>query len=154
MPNVLCVSIDNHHMAIEKSDCSDLSFRVGWSKKENHLYFLVDITDDYAIGGYGAGTAAIYNYDIIEVFLDENRSKGLNNVTDPSTGKILKEAVNLRIGNFVQTLVDFSIIAFSIFMVIKGLSRMKEKKVRALDAAPPPTKDQELLMEIRDLLKK
>jgi len=75
-------------------------------------------------------------------------------ITDPLTGKILKEAVNLRIGNFVQSLVDFIIIAFSIFMIIKGLSRMKEKKAQALGAAPPPTKDQELLMEIRDLLKK
>ncbi|MCX6248710.1 MAG: large-conductance mechanosensitive channel protein MscL [Bacteroidetes bacterium] len=75
-------------------------------------------------------------------------------ITDPATGKILKEAVNLRIGNFIQTLVDFSIIAFSIFMVIKAVARLKEKKVRALGAAPPPTKDQELLTEIRDLLKK
>jgi large conductance mechanosensitive channel len=75
-------------------------------------------------------------------------------VTDPATGKILKEAVNLRIGNFIQALVDFSLIAFSIFMVIKAVARLKEKKVRALGAAPPPTKDQELLTEIRDLLKK
>jgi hypothetical protein len=67
-------------------------YKVVWSKKENLLYFLVEITDDYAIGGYGAGTAAIYNYDIIEVFLDENRSKGLNNVTDPSTGKNIENA--------------------------------------------------------------
>jgi len=75
-------------------------------------------------------------------------------ITDPVTGKILKEAVNLRIGTFIQTLVDFTIIAFSIFLIIKGVSRMKEKQVRALGAAAPPTKDQELLTEIRDLLKK
>jgi large conductance mechanosensitive channel len=75
-------------------------------------------------------------------------------VTDPATGRILKEAVNLRLGNFIQTLVDFSIIAFSIFLIIKGVSRIKEKETRALGAAPPPTKDQQLLTEIRDLLKK
>lgn len=75
-------------------------------------------------------------------------------IVDPATGKILKEAVNLKIGNFIQTLVDFSIIAFSIFMIVKGVAHMKEKKTQALGAAPPPTKDQELLMEIRDLLKK
>jgi large conductance mechanosensitive channel len=78
-------------------------------------------------------------------------------IIDPVTGKILKEAVNLKMGNFIQTLVDFSIIAFSIFMIVKGVSRMKEmkeKKAQVLYATPPPTKDQELLMEIRDLLKK
>ena len=75
-------------------------------------------------------------------------------VTDPATGKILKQAVNLKLGSFIQTLVDFTIIAFSIFMIIKGLSRMKEKRAQALGAVPPPTKDQELLTEIRDLLKK
>ena len=75
-------------------------------------------------------------------------------IIDPATGKVLKEAVNLKLGNFIQTLVDFLIIAFSIFMVIKGVAKLKEKKTVALGAAPPPTKDQELLTEIRDLLKK
>ena len=36
-------------------------------------------------------------------------------ITDPATGKIIKDAVSLKIGNFVQALVDFSIIAFSIW---------------------------------------
>jgi large conductance mechanosensitive channel len=75
-------------------------------------------------------------------------------VTDPATGKILKEAVNLKIGSFIQTLVDFSIIAFSIFMIVKMVSRMNKKKVEEPAAPPAPTKDQELLTEIRDLLKK
>ena len=75
-------------------------------------------------------------------------------ITDPATGKILKEAVNLRIGSFFQTLVDFTIIAFSIFMIVKGVSGMKKKPAEAPAAPPAPTKDQELLTEIRDLLKK
>jgi len=74
-------------------------------------------------------------------------------IIDPSSGKILKEAVNLKVGNFIQALVDFTIIAFSIFMIVKGITKMKKQK--AEDPAPPaPTKDQELLTEIRDLLKK
>jgi large conductance mechanosensitive channel len=75
-------------------------------------------------------------------------------VTDPATGKILKEAVALKIGNFIQTLVDFTIIAFSIFLIVKGINSVSRKK--EAEAAPPPaiTKDQELLTEIRDLLKK
>jgi large conductance mechanosensitive channel len=75
-------------------------------------------------------------------------------VSDPATGKIMKEAVTLKIGNFIQTLVDFTIIAFSIFMIVKMVTKMSAKKQEAPATPPPPTKDQELLTEIRDLLKK
>jgi len=75
-------------------------------------------------------------------------------VMDPVTGKILKEAVNLKVGNFLQTLVDFLIIAFSIFLIVKAIVKMKRKEEQAPAAPPGPTKDQELLTEIRDLLKK
>jgi large conductance mechanosensitive channel len=73
---------------------------------------------------------------------------------DPVTGKVIKEAVALKLGNFIQALVDFTIIAFSVFMIVKGVTRLGKKKEEA--PAPPPaiTKDQELLTEIRDLLKK
>jgi len=78
-----------------------------------------------------------------------------NAVVDPATGKILKEAVTLKVGNFIQTVVDFLIVAFAIFMMIKGISNLNRKKAEEAPAAPPaPTKDQELLTEIRDLLKK
>lgn len=64
-------------------------------------------------------------------------------------------AVMLRYGAFIQSVVDFLIVAFAIFMMIKAMNAAKKKE----DAPPPPpppgpTKDQELLMEIRDLLKK
>jgi len=77
-------------------------------------------------------------------------------VTDPATGKVLKEAVTLKIGNFIQTVVDFLIVAFAIFMMVKALANLTRKKTEDAPApAPPaPTKDQELLTEIRDLLKK
>jgi large conductance mechanosensitive channel len=78
-------------------------------------------------------------------------------VTDPATGKIAKEAVSMKIGNFIQTVVDFIIVAFAIFMMVKAmtnLSRKKTEEAPAAPAPPAPTKDQELLTEIRDLLKK
>lgn len=75
-------------------------------------------------------------------------------VAEPSTGKILKEAVTIKLGNFIQTLVDFSIIAFAIFMLIQGMNKLFRKQEMDLPAEPPvPTRDQELLTEIRDLLK-
>jgi len=75
-------------------------------------------------------------------------------VLDPATGQVIKDAVALKIGSFIQTLVDFTIIAFSIFLMVKGINKLSRKKAEAPPAPPAPTKDQELLTEIRDLLKK
>lgn len=64
-------------------------------------------------------------------------------------------AVTLNYGSFVQTVVDFVIIAFAIFMVIKAMNRMKKKEEAAPPPAPPkPSAEETLLTEIRDLLKK
>jgi large conductance mechanosensitive channel len=73
---------------------------------------------------------------------------------------IIKEAtdgkppVTWNYGNFIQTLIDFLIIAFCIFMLIKGVQKAQKKKVEA--PAPPaePSAQEKLLAEIRDLLKK
>lgn len=73
-------------------------------------------------------------------------------------GSVAVEAVQLRYGKFIQTIIDFLIIAFVIFMVVKGYNRMQEarkKKEEEAAPAPPPGPTQEqLLAEIRDLLKK
>lgn len=71
-------------------------------------------------------------------------------VTD---GVQVAEAVTLNYGNFLQTTLDFLIIAFAIFMVIKAIMSFKKKEEAAPAAPPAPTKDQVLLEEIRDLLK-
>jgi large conductance mechanosensitive channel len=76
-------------------------------------------------------------------------------VMDPATGKVATEAVTLKYGNFIQSLVDFTIVAAAIFMMVKIVMNLSRKKAEEAPAAPPaPTKDQELLTEIRDLLKK
>ena len=65
-------------------------------------------------------------------------------------------AVTLNYGNFIQVVFDFLIIAFSIFMIIKGLNSAKKKEVAAPAPAPvvaAPSKEEMLLTEIRDLLK-
>lgn len=64
------------------------------------------------------------------------------------------EAVMIKYGQFFNTIIEFIIIAFAIFMVVKGMNNMK-KKEEAKPAAPPaPSKEETLLSEIRDLLKK
>ena len=60
-------------------------------------------------------------------------------------------AFTINYGVFIQTVVDFLIVAFAIFMVVKLMASMK-KKEEAAPAAPP--KNEVLLAEIRDLLKK
>ncbi|HEY3698373.1 MAG TPA: large-conductance mechanosensitive channel protein MscL [Spongiibacteraceae bacterium] len=61
--------------------------------------------------------------------------------------------VVIAYGKFIQTIVDFTIVAFVIFMAIKGINRLKRPAPPTPDAPPVYTKDQELLIEIRDLLK-
>ena len=66
-------------------------------------------------------------------------------------------AVTWNYGNFLQVTFDFLIVAFAVFMVIKAInaSKKKEEAKPAAPAAPPaPTKEESLLTEIRDLLKK
>ncbi|OJU46618.1 MAG: large-conductance mechanosensitive channel [Bacteroidales bacterium 45-6] len=62
-------------------------------------------------------------------------------------------AVSINYGSFLQTVLDFAIIASVIFFVIKGINSLKKKQEEAPAAPPTPTKEQELLTEIRDLLK-
>lgn len=62
-------------------------------------------------------------------------------------------AVTLNYGKFVQSVVDFVIIAFAIFMVIKAMNALKKKEEAAPAAPPAPSKEETLLTEIRDLLK-
>lgn len=70
--------------------------------------------------------------------------------------EILVPAVSLNYGMFIQNIVDFLIIAFAIFMAIKGMNSLKKKEevIEEVAAPPAPTNEEVLLAEIRDLLKK
>ena len=70
--------------------------------------------------------------------------------------EVIKPAITFNYGNFIQVVIDFLIVGVSIFFVIKAMNSMKRKKEEEpAPAAPPaPTKEEKLLTEIRDLLKK
>ncbi len=72
-----------------------------------------------------------------------------------AAGEITTTAVSINYGNFIQVTVDFLIIAFAIFMMIKAMNTMKKKEeaAPAPPAPPAPTKEELLLGEIRDILK-
>lgn len=74
---------------------------------------------------------------------------------------VLKEAneaagiseVSITYGNFINSIIQFLIIAFCIFVVIKGINSLKRKEEEASAAPPAPSNEEVLLGEIRDLLK-
>lgn len=74
-----------------------------------------------------------------------------------AAGQVTTAAVSINYGNFLQVTVDFLIIAFAIFMMIKAMNSMKKKEEAPAPveapAPPPPTKEELLLGEIRDILK-
>lgn len=63
-------------------------------------------------------------------------------------------AATINYGVFINTVLDFLIVAFAIFIVVKQMNQMKKKKEEAPAAPPEPPREEVLLTEIRDLLKK
>ena len=75
-------------------------------------------------------------------------------VLQPAVGEAPE--VVLRYGTFIQTVVDFTIVAFAVFLAIKFINSLKRKEEAAPaepEAPPEPTKEEVLLAEIRDLLR-
>ncbi len=68
-------------------------------------------------------------------------------------GKVVSQPVSINYGNFIQVTIDFLIIAFSIFMMIKMMNAMNKKNVPPPPPPAEPSNEEKLLIEIRDLLK-
>lgn len=83
------------------------------------------------------------NFTSLRIVLKEGSTDAAGNVT---------EAVAINYGNFIQTGIDFLLIAAAIFLFVKAFNAMKRKE----DPAPPPpiTNEEKLLTEIRDILSK
>ncbi len=76
----------------------------------------------------------------------------LKEASTDAGGKVV-EAVTINYGNFIQTGIDFMIIAAAIFLFVKAFNSLKRKE-EAPTAPPEPSNEEKLLMEIRDLLSK
>ena len=63
-------------------------------------------------------------------------------------------AAEIKYGLFISSILDFIIIAFVLFLVIKGINNMRKKEAAVPAAPPAPTNEEKLLMEIRDSLRK
>ena len=71
-----------------------------------------------------------------------------------SSGKVIQEAVTLNVGNFMQAVFDFLIIASAIFLIVKVVNKLNKTKTKEPATPPVPSVEVQLLSEIRDLLKK
>lgn len=84
--------------------------------------------------------------------LDFSELKWVLKPEDPTTEAI--EEVAIQYGAFANTVVQFLIVAFVVFLLVKGINNMRRKQAEAPEAVPPaPTPSETLLTEIRDLLK-
>jgi large conductance mechanosensitive channel len=73
------------------------------------------------------------------------------------TGQIVSAEVaevSINYGNFINTIITFLIVAFAVFLLVKGYNNLRKKEEEKPAAPPAPTKEETLLTEIRDLLKK
>ena len=77
----------------------------------------------------------------------------LSEAVHNSKGRLVTPESAVKYGEFITAFINFLIIAFSMFLVVKAVNKIKRKN-EAASSAPPQTIDQKLLTEIRDLLKK
>ncbi len=122
---------------------------------------VIDLAVGVIIGGAFGKIVASFVNDIvmppIGILIGGMDFKKLNYVLKPEGVNDAGEAiaaVTLNYGMFIQNVVDFVIVAFVIFLAIKGINNMKKKEEAAPAAPPAPPKSEVLLEEIRDLLKK
>lgn len=70
-----------------------------------------------------------------------------------ASGKVVKEAVAIQIGNLIQAVFEFTLMALAIFVLVRVLNNLRKHEEAAPVAEAPPSQDIVLLSEIRDLLK-
>ncbi len=70
-----------------------------------------------------------------------------------ASGKVIKPENAITYGHLIETILTFIIVAFVLFLIVKGFMKMKKKKEEEPAAPPEPSKEEVLLSEIRDLLK-
>ncbi|MHB1155137.1 MAG: large-conductance mechanosensitive channel protein MscL [Eubacteriales bacterium] len=117
---------------------------------------VIDLAVAVIIGGaFGKIVTSLVNdviMPLVGIILGGINFKDLKYVITPASGDIAEAA--LRYGAFIQSIVDFLIIAFSIFLFVQLISKTKKKAPPPPPPAPPvPTKEEVLLSEIRDILK-
>ena len=100
---------------------------------------VTSLVNDVIMPPIGYLTGGI-DFKSIKVFL--KHGDPANNIPD----------VTMNVGNFINTVIEFLIVAFCIFMVVKGINSMRKPVEAAPEVAPEPSKEEVLLTQIRDIL--
>lgn len=123
---------------------------------------IIDMAVGVIVGGaFGAIVSSLVNDIIMPVISIVTGGDGLKNLKyvivhakeAAVEGQAAVEEVAINYGVFIQNIVDFLIIALSIFVALRVIVRFKKKEAEVAAAAPEPSKEELLLSEIRDLLK-
>jgi large conductance mechanosensitive channel len=93
---------------------------------------------------------AMGNVNFTDLFVNLDSAKGP--FVSLKAAKDAGAAV-IAYGSFINTVIDFAIVAFCIFMLVKGINRLRRKAPPAPVVPPEPTREEKILGEIRDLLK-
>jgi large conductance mechanosensitive channel len=116
---------------------------------------VIDLAVGVIIGGaFGKIVTSLVNdliMPIIGIIIGGINFSDLKYVIAPANGDVAEAAI--RYGAFIQSIVDFLIIAVSIFLFVKLLSKTKKKEPAPPAPVPVPSKEELLLTEIRDILK-
>ncbi|MCA9595786.1 MAG: large-conductance mechanosensitive channel protein MscL [Myxococcales bacterium] len=116
---------------------------------------VVDMAVGVIIGGAFGKIVTSFVNDVITpplgVLMGGKNFSNLTYVLKEAAGEA--PAVTIKYGVFIQTVVDFLIVAIAIFSVIKAMNRLKRKEEAAPAPPPEPTAEEKLLTEIRDVLK-
>lgn len=136
-----------------------------FAMKGNVVDMAVGVVVGSAFGKIVSSLVADIITPLISLILGKMSLADLKWVMQPAVlddaGKVLQNEVALTYGNFIQSVIDFLIIAFSIFVVMRALMNLKNKFTEAKEKeaeqikeeAEEPSKELETLCEIRDLLK-
>ena len=122
---------------------------------------VIDMAVGVIIGGaFGAIVSSLVNdiiMPLVSILTGGDGWKNLKYVIvharDADPGVAAVEEVAINYGTFIMNIVDFLIIAFSIFIALRVIMKFKKKEEEAPAPAPEPSKEEILLTEIRDLLK-
>lgn len=112
---------------------------------------VVDLAVGVVIGGAFNGIVKSLVDDIITPAVLTPALKAAN-LAD--LAQLVIPGTAIKYGNFISQVISFIIVAFVLFIVIKGINRMKKKEAETPTIVPEPTTQEKLLMEIRDSLKK
>lgn len=150
-------------MGTEKKIPVDVGKGLGHAKKfgEDFKKFamkgnVVDLAVAVIIGGaFGKIVTSLVNdilMPLIVLITGQNNLSGLSVTLREAVGE--GDPLLWKYGNFLQTVIDFLIIAFCIFLFVKFFERFKKKEEAAPAAPPAPSAEEKLLTEIRDELRK